>query len=271
MYGGAMRTALTAEKTRPRFAVHCDGALLNLRGVNPLLKAEPQDMISVRLWIEKHRVVGVWLRPLRAVADLIQSIERNQAPVTPGDLVAKRALRLADRAEPTVAGLNERPDDIEDVVLGESAHSQRAELADIRRSAIAIRRYFVPQRDALTSLEIEDLDWLQQQDRNRVREAADRVTRLGEELDAIRDRAQLVYDEIMDRRSEAMDRHMLFLSVVAAIFLPLGLLTGLLGINVDGIPGAQVPWAFVIVFASLVVLAVPQFLIFRTIGLIRWP
>ena len=34
------------------------------------------------------------------------------------------------------------------------------------------------------------------------------------------------------------------LSIVAGIFLPLGLLAGLLGINVGGIPGAETPWAF---------------------------
>jgi Mg2+ and Co2+ transporter CorA len=45
---------------------------------------------------------------------------------------------------------------------------------------------------------------------------------------------------------------MLLLSVVAAIFLPLSLLTGLLGINVDGIPGAGQPWAFWAVVAVLV-------------------
>jgi zinc transporter len=51
------------------------------------------------------------------------------------------------------------------------------------------------------------------------------VARLGEELDAIRDRAQIVQDQIMDARAEAMNPQMLILSVVAAVFLPLGLIT----------------------------------------------
>jgi len=36
-----------------------------------------------------------------------------------------------------------------------------------------------------------------------------------------------------------MNKAMYVLSIVAAIFLPLSLLTGLLGINVGGIPGAE--------------------------------
>jgi len=45
---------------------------------------------------------------------------------------------------------------------------------------------------------------------------------------------------------------MYVLSVVAAVFLPLGFLTGLLGINVGGIPGADNKWAFAIFIVILV-------------------
>jgi zinc transporter len=261
--------ALTADETRPRCTVHGDGVVLNLRGVNLNPGAEPEDMISVRFWLERRRIIGVWVRELQAVSDLTLSIERNQAPTTPGDLIAKLALRLADRAEPTVGELNDRIDDIEDEVIGQATRQPRRELADIRRSAITLRRHMVPQRDALTTLEIEDLDWLSNHDRSRIREAADRVTRLGEELEAIRDRAQILHDELMDQRAEAMNKNTLLLSVVASIFLPLGLLTGLLGINVGGIPGAQEPWAFWIVCLVLLVIAVAQFLLLRLFGFFR--
>tara|TARA_R110000744_G_scaffold230748_2_gene348938 strand:- start:120 stop:506 length:387 start_codon:yes stop_codon:yes gene_type:complete len=126
-----------------------------------------------------------------------------------------------------------------------------------------------PQRDALTTLEIEDLEWLTQRDRSRIREAAERVTRLAEELDAIRDRAQVVHDQIMDNRAEAMNRSMLVLSVVAVIFLPLGFLTGLLGINVGGIPGANDPWAFLVVCGLLLLVAVLQIWLFKRVGILR--
>jgi zinc transporter len=261
--------ALTADETRPRCTAYGDGAVLNLRGVNLNPGSEPEDMVSVRLWVEENRVVGVWRRPLMAVRDLFDAIERNQAPVSPGDLVAKLALRLADRAEPTVAALNEQVDALEELVLDEKAEVNRGQLAKVRRMSIVLRRFMVPQRDALTTLEIEDLKWLGDRDRSRVREAAERVTRLGEELDAIRDRAQVVHDQIADRRAEDMNRHMLVLSVAAALFLPLGLLTGLLGVNVGGIPGVDNPWAFALVCALLVLLGLAQAWFFKKIGLLR--
>ena len=87
-------------------------------------------------------------------------------------------------------------------------------------------------------------------------------------LDAIRDRAQVVRDQVVDIRAEAMNRQMLVLSVVAAIFLPLGLLTGLLGINVGGIPGAGTPWAFWAVCGILVAILAFEIWLYRRLKLL---
>lgn len=261
--------ALLADETRPRCTVHGDGAILNLRGVNLQQGAEVEDMISIRLWLERERVVGVWRRPLTATADLLSAIERGHAPVSPGDLVARLALRLADRAEPAVSDLNEVVDGLEESLLDPEPVIDRSALAKVRRTSIILRRYLMPQRDALTTLEIEDLAWLSEHDRSRLREAAERIYRLGEDLDAIRDRTQIVHDEIMDQRAERLNQRMLVLSIVAAIFLPLGLITGLLGINVAGIPGADQPLAFWIVVGGLVVLGGGLLILTRWLGMFR--
>ena len=262
------REALTAEETRPRCTVHGEMALINLRGVNLNPGAEPEDMVSLRLCVMPGRVVSSHRRPLSALDDVMEGVRNGHGPATPGDLIARIALRLADRAEPVVARLNERLDDLEDEVTTEARPELRSELADIRRVSSVLRRFMFPQRDALSTLEIEELDWLGQRDRSRIREATERVTRLAEELDAIRDRAQVVRDQIVDVRAEAMNRQMLVLSVVAAIFLPLSLLTGLLGINVEGIPGADTPWAFWAVCGLLVAVCLFQIWLFRRLKLL---
>jgi zinc transporter len=62
-----------------------------------------------------------------------------------------------------------------------------------------------------------------------------------------------------------MNKAMYILSIIAAIFLPLGLLTGLLGINVGGIPGAENKWAFVFVSLFLVAIAAGLISLFKRI------
>jgi zinc transporter len=54
----------------------------------------------------------------------------------------------------------------------------------------------------------------------------------------------VVHDELTDLRTERMDARALLISIVALIFLPLTFITGLLGMNVKGIPYAEEVWAF---------------------------
>ena len=67
---------------------------------------------------------------------------------------------------------------------------------------------------------------------------------MAEELEAVRERAALLHEQITDLRAEQIDQRALYIAVVAFIFLPLTFITGLLGMNVQGIPYAHEPWAF---------------------------
>lgn len=263
--------ALLAAETRPRCTVHGAGAVVVLRGVNGDAAAAPADSVSVRLWIEGRRVIGVWRRPLRATDDVLAALERGRGPQSVGDFVARLATRLAARAEAVVVALAETADTLEARVLGgasgDSRGGQRHALAALRRRVIAQHRHVLPQRDALETLEAEPLEWLSESDRGRLREAAERVGRLAAELDAVRDRALIVRDELADADRETMNRTMLLLAVVTAIFLPLGLVTGLLGMNVGGVPGAQREGAFWAVVALMLAIALGATLLIARIGM----
>ncbi len=84
-----------------------------------------------------------------------------------------------------------------------------------------------------------------------------------EELEALKERAAVIQEEITNRATEAMSNRMYVLSIVATIFLPLGFFTGLLGINVGGIPGTQSNLAFLIVCVVLIVVVAIQVWVFR--------
>ncbi|SMF65660.1 zinc transporter [Tistlia consotensis] len=254
--------ALTARETRPRCEPFGEGILLNLRGVNLNPGQDAEDMVSIRLWISERLVVSVRLRSLKAVEDTVAELEAGRGPKTPVGLVATLALRLTDRMEPTILDLGEAVDDLEDAAAGDSL-PERRKVAEIRRKAITLRRYVTPQRDALARLVAQPLDWVPERVRNQLREATDRVSRYVEDLEAIRDRAGIVAEQLADRRAETMNRQSFVLTAIAAIFLPLGLLTGLLGINVGGIPGTGDSDAFWIVTALLIAIGVGLYLLFR--------
>lgn len=255
--------AMLSEESRPRCEPYGAGMLLCLRGVNLNPNADPEDMIALVMWVESHRVISVRRRKVMAVDAIRQALEHGQGPTTASDFVASVAVGLVERMGPVIAALDDRVDALEDAIIAGQTEGIRLELAGVRRETIALRRYIAPQREAMARLIGLHVAWLSEHDRQRLREVTDRITRYVEDLDAARERAQIAQDELTNRISEYINRNMYTLSIVAAVFLPLGLITGYLGINVGGIPGEKSDWAFVVVGALLIIFAVIELWIFR--------
>ncbi len=255
--------ALLADESRPRITTFDDGVLVALRGVNLNPGADPEDMVSLRIWAEKDRVVTTRRRKLLSVADICSAIEKGKGPRTSGEFLEDVADRLMVRMGGVIGELEDKAAELEEAVLTAESHELRPMLASIRRDAINLRRYMAPQREAIARLQSEKVDWLGEEDRVRLRETYDRLTRYIEDLDAARERAAVTQEELLSRLSEQMDNRMYVLSIVAAIFLPLGFLTGLLGINVGGIPGSEYKAGFFVFCLLLVALVVIEVIIFK--------
>lgn len=255
--------ALLAEDTRPRATVVDGGLLLALRGVNLTPGAEPDDMVSIRLWIDAHQVISTRARSLYSVGDIVSMLEAKEGPTTGAGFLVELADRLVWRMSDTVDQFEDRVAEMEEKVLLADATPQRSELANLRRQIITLRRYLAPQREAFNKLILERIDLLSDSDRMHLREIGDRLLRHMEDLDAVRERAAVAQEELLSRLSEHTTKRMYVLSVISAIFLPLTFLTGLLGINVSGIPGAGHPQAFGTVVVLLSLLVTIQIFFFR--------
>jgi zinc transporter len=235
--------ALVATETRPRCDQIENGALVNLRGPAVLGTDDSDRLVSVRLWVRGGKVNSVTRRPLAATAAVKTQMEAGKIS-DPGDLVAAFARAISTQLDPEVAALGDTLDECESGLDPHEIYRLRTKIAQIRSDAIAYRRFVAPDRDALTTLALLPFDWLEEEDRLHIREAADRFARMTEELEAVRERAALLHEQITDMRGEQMESRSLYISVVAFIFLPLTFITGLLGMNVEGIPFAEEPWAF---------------------------
>lgn len=255
--------ALTEEDSRPRCTPFHEGLLLGLRGVNLNPGADPEDMVGIRIWIEKDRIITTRRRRVLSIADIQKTIEQGNGPESMGDFLVQLAGRMMDRMRQVIDNLEDSVADLEDQILTAESHQLRSQLADLRRQAISLRRYLSPQREALSRLLTEKMQWLDEKDRIGLREDYDRLARYIEDLDEARDRAAVTQEELVNRLSEQMNTKMYILSVVAAIFLPLGFLTGLLGINVGGIPGAENKLGFTIFVLLLVVVVIFQIWLFK--------
>lgn len=201
-------------------------------------------MISIRLWVDRHRIISTRIRKLKAVQDLRNKIEDNNAPLNAGDFLMQLCTLLFQNMEPVIGSLDERTDNVEEAVIDNPDNISRRELNDIRKTSIILRRYIAPQREVLSALRNSDLPWMDDLQKRHAQENFDRLSRYIEELDTVRERAQIIKEELAAAISDKMNKNMYMLSLIAAIFLPLGFLTGLLGINVGGMPGADNGFAF---------------------------
>jgi zinc transporter len=256
-------SALLAAETRPRANEMSCGVIVNLRGVNMAPDADPEDLVSIRLWAEANRVISVSYRPLMALADMRAKVEAARI-LDPGDFIAALAGVLVERLIPVIVQLGDEVDELEEDIGDRGRWREiSAAVSEVRRTAIGLKRYIAPQKEAIGRLIASQLPWLTDEDRAHLKEAADHVSRMAEELESVRDRAAVLRDELTDLAAERINQRALILSITAAVYLPLTFITGLLGMNVAGIPFADEPWAFSAVLVGTAVFALALLAWFR--------
>lgn len=248
--------ALMQLETRPRCDRYNDGLILNLRGVNMNTGADNEDMISLRMWVVKDAIVTVRIRKVFAVDDIRQACAESNAPVSIAKFLAHLVEGMTDRIETTMLEEETATDIIEECVLAAEAMDKVEDFGALRRKIIKLRRYIGPQRDAVVKLATLDSPFLDDAARNALREPANRTTLVVEGLDSIRDRLTALQDHADTQTAARLGQNSYGLSVIAAVFLPLGFLTGLFGVNVGGMPGIEAPWAFAILSISMLVIAI---------------
>ena len=266
----AVRAALLAAETRPRADPVAGGLLLTLRGINFNPGQDSDDMVSVRLFVTDRLAVTARFRRIFAVDELRAEVTGGTPPASPTAFAARLAGLLTARIEAVIAAREEATDAVEEVLLDDKPDALgtgEREIGQLARSVIKLRRHIAPQREALARLAGMEAPGLGEADRDELREVANRTLRLVEELDATRDRLASLRAHTDSLHAARIGRQGFVLSVVAAVFLPLGFLTGLFGVNVAGIPGVDHPWAFALLSGVSVALGLALVLLFRWL---RW-
>ena len=257
-------SALLAGETRPRCDEIDDAVLINLRGTGENPPPDSDGLVSIRVWVEARRVTSVSRHRLAALSRVEAAMHSGRL-IDGGDFVAVLAQAISTQLDPQVADLGDVLDDCEGKLDDGDIYALRRQIAALRSQAIGLRRFVAPDRDALAEMAQLGFDWISKEDRLHLREAADRFARMAEELESVRERAALLHEQLTDLRAEMIDQRSLAIAVVAFIFLPLTFVTGLLGMNVEGIPFDKSPWAFwgVVAFCGVIAAMVMGWFAYR--------
>ncbi|RBP78305.1 zinc transporter ZntB [Marinomonas rhizomae] len=255
--------ALFAEETRPRTVRMGKGLLLTLRGVNLNPESNPSDMVSLRLWVTPHFIVSSRRRKLLSVQDVVKDLANMEGPTNTGDIVATLTETLTGRMAKVIASLEDELADLEESIGEGIEGGQRDSLVKRRLETIRLRRFLVPQKEAIHKLSQESANWMAADQIAQVQEAANDITRYVEGLESLRERCLLMQEEFANLQAEKMNARMYVLSILSGIFMPLGFLTGLFGINIGGMPGTDSNAAFWLFCLVLLVLGGGQFWLMR--------
>ncbi len=249
--------------SRPRTLLQDEGLFLALRTVNANPGESPEDMVSIRFWLQKNRLISVRQRIVFSALDIKADLENGIGPKDLQDLVANFIERIANRISDYVDLLEEKLEVQENSVDIAEPNKLRKDVSRLRRHAAGVRRFLAPQRDALDSLARQSSIILNESTLYFIHEQSDRIIRYIEDLDLLRERAMMLQEELMNRVAQEQNARMYVLSIVAAIFLPISFVTGLFGMNVAGLPGVEYPWAFMLVAGSMLAVVVVTLTVFR--------
>lgn len=256
---------LLEESTRPRIVpADQNQLLLFLRGINLQPGAEPEDMISLRIFADKNRVFSFRMRPLRARVEVSEELKAGKGPVSSQALVLRFAELMTTKIDPVIAELAEVVDTEDDLIdADENYQPDHGKMVIARRRSAGLRRFLAPQRDIYFEFAKDKLAWFVGDQAREWNELGNSLTRHLEELELIRERVGLVLEAEHQRTNVKMNRVMYMFAVITGFFLPLSFFTGLLGINVGGIPASDDPLGFATFCLFLLAVGGFQWWLFR--------
>jgi zinc transporter len=250
-----VRDALAGDSMRPRVSRLGDGFMIVLRSVNHNSDARRDQLVVMRVFINDKLIVSTRRRKVSAVDEVLTDLQNGNGPIDCGSWLVDVCDALTDHTSEFIEELHDKIIELEDALLDQRMPA-RGELGLLRKQLIVMRRYMAPQRDVYARLASEKLAWMDDSERRRMQEIADRLGRGLDDLDAGVARTAILADEVASAMAESMNRRTYTMSLMAMIFLPATFLTGLFGVNLGGIPGGEWKYGFSIFCLLLVALAV---------------
>lgn len=239
----AVRDALSGESSRPRVIRLGDGTMITLRSINYNDDSRPDQLVTIRVYLTDKLMVSTRHRKVCSIDQVVSALQSGSGPTNSGNWLVAISDALTDHASEFIEDLHDKIIDLEDALL-EQQTPERGQLALIRKQLIVLRRYMAPQRDVFSRLASDRIPWMNDDDRRRMQDIADRLGRGLDDLDGSIARTAILSDEITTVMADALNRRTYTMSLLAMVFLPTTFLTGLFGVNLGGIPGNTAPFGF---------------------------
>lgn len=172
-----------------------------------------------------------------------------------------------DEMFPVVDMVEDELDRIENDVLARVRETQLRDLYAVKRLMLDLHKIIGPERDVLRALARHD-EFVSKEAYLFFQDVGDHVARVSDAVDTYRDVASSVMDIYLSAISNRLNVVMKQLTVVATIFMPLTLISGIYGMNItkNMWPSIESAWSFPAVIGSFVVIVAAMLYAFKRRG-----
>ncbi|MGB2821194.1 MAG: magnesium/cobalt transporter CorA [Phycisphaerae bacterium] len=175
---------------------------------------------------------------------------------------------VVDGYFPVLEQYGERLEDLEDQIAGKPAPSMIGRIHDAKRDLLALRRAIWPQREATSALLREELDLIGETTRMYLRDCYDHVVQIIDMVETYREMTSGLLDAYQTNISNRMNEIMKVLTIIATIFIPLGFLAGIWGMNFNAeksfwnMPLLSQPWGYRLALGLMLAIALTMLALF---------
>jgi magnesium transporter len=172
--------------------------------------------------------------------------------------------RATDGLFPSVDYISDQLDSIEDQLLESADRQQLHRLYTMKRLLVALHKVIGPERDSVRAM-ARQTELVSQEAYLYFQDVGDHLARVADAVDTYRDVASGAMDIYLSAVNNRMNEIMKQLTVVATIFMPLTLMSGIYGMNItEGMwPPITAVWSFGLVIFTMIAIAVGMLVFFR--------
>jgi zinc transporter len=259
--------AMVAQETRSRAIVRPEGIMVLIKAMHQHDGANPEMMVSLRLWIEPERIVSAREHDIDALLTIRNEIKEGCGPASTADLMIDMIGHAYDEFDPLIDAMEAEIDNLEELVDREETEAVCSRLSSLERRAAIFHRHLAPQSAIFKLIAANQSAIFNDDDRDHLNELDSRLRGILETLRDMRERALIIDQRIQRIEEFRQTKANLVFAVAATLFLPATFLTGLFGVNVGGIPWLNEPMGFVFLSTICLVLILVSY---ATIRRSRW-
>jgi magnesium transporter len=237
-----------------------------VQGIHFHARSERLEITELDLFLGPNYVVSYHSHPLAAVDDVRRRVGEDGPLAGRGaDFLAHALLdALVDQFQPLVEEMDQVVAGLEEEVLANPQQRVLQEVLLLKRNAQRLRRTLLPQRDVVNRFARNEFPRLVREEMHiYFRDIYDHVVRVEEMVDSLRDLADNVLNIYLSAVNNRMNEVMKVLSIVAAIFLPLTLISGIYGTNFENVPELGWQWGYFGMLSTMALIALGLVAFFR--------